>query len=243
MGPAGHERTPQFSIFPGKGGLVLKGLFKNPITEWLFWLAKKSALERRYRGLKLNYLAKTDGCTFGTGNTVNEHSLLIDSSLGDYTYVGRHCLIDKASIGKFCSIGPFTRMGLGLHPADGFVSTHPAFYSTRGQSGLRLADRDYFPEKTPIEIGHDVWIGANALIKDGVKIGHGAIVAAGAVVSADVAPYQIVGGVPAKPIRARFPEDTISRLLANPWWDKDEHWLRKNFKAFHDIDGFLSIAG
>jgi acetyltransferase-like isoleucine patch superfamily enzyme len=219
--------------------MALQDLLKNPMTEWLFWLIRKSILERRNKGLRLHYLAKAHGCHFGKGNVVKDRSLLVGTTLGDYTYVSQDCLLDNVSVGKFCSIGPYTRMGLGLHPAGAFVSTHPAFYSMRAQAGIHFADKEYFTEKAPIEIGHDVWIGANVIIKDGVKIGHGAVIAAGAVVSADVSPYAIVGGVPAKVIRSRFTEDVIAKLLAASWWDKDPEWLRKHYKSFHDVNGFL----
>lgn len=213
--------------------------FKNPLTEWFFWLAKKIMLERRHPGLKLNYLAKAHACRFGRNNVVQERALLVECSLGDFSYVAQGCVLDQVSIGKFCSIGPNTRMGMGLHPIDAFVSTHPAFYSTRAQSGRSFADKDYFVEKAPIEIGHDVWIGANAIVKDGVRIGHGAVIAAGAVVTTDVPPYQIVGGAPAKPIRSRFEPSEVARLLEIAWWDKDEAWLRAHFLDFHDVQKFL----
>ncbi len=79
---------------------------------------------------------------------------------------------------------------------------------------------DYLPNpQTPtVEIGHDVWIGEDALIKGGISIGHGAVVAAGAVVTRDVAPYSVVGGVPAKRIRWRFEGDLRTDLLASEWW-------------------------
>lgn len=216
--------------------LRLRDLFKNPLTEWAFWLAKKAALERRNPGLSLGYMAKAFGCRFGQGNTVRDRTLLVDCALGDYCYVSNDCFISNASFGKFCSVGPFTRAGLGLHPSDTFVSTHPAFYSRAGQAGIVFADREHFVEKKPIEVGHDVWIGANVLLKDGIRIGDGAVVAGGAVVAADVPPYAIVGGVPAKLLRYRFSEERIRELSAFKWWDKDPAWLKKNHLLFLDIE-------
>src|SRR5690606_3523018 len=95
-----------------------------------------------------------------------------------------------------------------------------------------------------ITLGNDVWLGAQVFVRDGVVIGDGAIVAAGAVVTADVPPYAIVGGVPAKVLRYRFPEDIIRRLLAVQWWHWDEPRLRGAQPWFvqSDIDAFLRHA-
>jgi len=174
----------------------------------------------------------------GKFNYICKRAVVINSSLGDYSYVGRDTVVGNAEIGKFCSIGPRVSIGLGMHPVQVFVSTHPAFYSTTFPTLNRFADEQAFDEYGPIQIGHDVWIGANAMISDNTVIGTGAIVAAGAVVIADVAPYSIVGGVPAKEIRKRFEADQIERLLKSKWWDRDNEWLKKNHKAFHSFEVF-----
>jgi acetyltransferase-like isoleucine patch superfamily enzyme len=120
------------------------------------------------------------------------------------------------------------------------VTTHPAFFSTRGQSTVVFADKNYFVETDRITIGNDVWIGINAIIKDGITIGNGAIVGAGAVVVKDVEPYSIVGGVPAKLIRFRFAKEEINFLEEMRWWDKPEEWIKNNWKDFLDIKNFIS---
>lgn len=91
----------------------------------------------------------------------------------------------------------------------------------------------------PIQIGNDVWIGSNALIKSDVTIGDGAVVAAGAVVTENVEPYVIVGGVPAKLIRYRFTTEQIEALLRIKWWDRDDSWFQENRKYFTDVAGFI----
>jgi acetyltransferase-like isoleucine patch superfamily enzyme len=118
------------------------------------------------------------------------------------------------------------------------------FFSTRKQSGVTFADRDYFNEHAASVIGHDVWIGANVFVKDGTTINHGAIVAAGAVVTNDVPAYAIVGGVPAKIIRFRFKEDEIERLLQSEWWNWSETELQAAQKAFaqEGLDAFFEYV-
>ena len=90
-----------------------------------------------------------------------------------------------------------------------------------------------------VSIGNDVWIGANAILLDGISVGDGAIIAAGAVVAKNVAPYSIVGGVPASLIKKRFSDDMIKRLIDFRWWDKDTSWLKKNHQYFNEPDAFF----
>ena len=157
------------------------------------------------------------------------------STVGDYWYLGSRCLVAHAEIGKYCSIAPDVVVGLGSHPLAPFVSTHPAFYLRCEQFGWGLADRDYRSPYKPTKVGNDVWIGLRAAIRDGVTIGHGAVIGAGAVVIADVPPYAIVAGVPARLIRYRFAPELVRLLLDLRWWDKNEDWLRANWRKFHDI--------
>ncbi|MBF0211932.1 MAG: CatB-related O-acetyltransferase [Magnetococcales bacterium] len=155
--------------------------------------------------------------------------------VGDFTYISDGTTIGMATLGRYCSIGPECKIGLGRHPSEGFVSTHPIFFSTARPCQITFADRGYFEEHQPIVIGHDVWLGARVLVMDGVTIGDGAIVAAGAVVTRNVPPYAIVGGVPAKIIRYRFPEETINDLLERKWWNLPPELLAEHFRQFHDI--------
>lgn len=123
------------------------------------------------------------------------------------------------------SIGFDVKVISGEHPVDTFISTHPAFYSTAYQAGFTYVDKDYFVEdvyadkegKYSVEIGNDVWIGARATLLACVKIGNGAIVAAGSVVTRSVDEFSIVGGVPAKHVRFRFDETRRNKILNNPW--------------------------
>jgi acetyltransferase-like isoleucine patch superfamily enzyme len=103
-----------------------------------------------------------------------------------------------------------------------------------------FADKQYFNEYTEVKIGNDVWIGEDVIIPGGVTIGDGAVIASRAVVTRDVAPYSVVGGVPARHIKFRFGEDQIKKLQAIKWWDRDEQWLRDNFKLFLNVNDFFS---
>ncbi len=162
-----------------------------------------------------------------------------NSDLGTHTYLAPGCLINNTSLGKFCSVGAGVKTGLGIHPVSDFISTHPAFYSLRKQSGKTFIQQQRFQEEARIVIGHDVWIGANAVILDGVTIGNGAVIAAGAVVTKNIAPFEIVGGVPAKHIRFRFAPDEIKRIEETAWWNKDEDWLRLHANLFLKKEDFF----
>lgn len=164
------------------------------------------------------------GCSIDPTSVIDDNchiirnSMIIRSSIRSFSYVGRNSIIQNATVGSFCSIANDVFVGLGTHPTDHFT-TSPLFYRTSNTFGKQVVDEDLdFNEYQAIEIGHDVWLGARAVIMDGVRIGHGAIVAANAVVTKDVPPYAIVGGVPAKLIKFRFPPEKIERLLASEWW-------------------------
>jgi len=175
---------------------------------------------------------------------INSRCFLLKVSMGKFSYVAERSYLQRVHIGRFCSIGPYLMSGFGEHPTD-FISTNPVFFSTFKQCGVSFSDRNYFDELEDIHIGHDVWIGARAFIRNGVKIGNGAIIAAGAVVVKDVPDYAIVGGVPAKIIRYRFPKQVIEQLLELQWWNWSESKLREAqpYFACDDVTPFLNWAG
>ena len=219
----------------------MKTLLKNPLTVWFAKLIKSKIIEYKNKDkfLKIGYMANATKCKFGIYNTIYNEVSLNEVTLGDFTYIAGNTNISKTTIGKFCSIGPYCKIGLGKHPTKDFVSTHPVFFSTLKQAQVTFADRNYFDEFAYIIIGNDVWLGANVIVVDGVKIGDGAIVAAGSVVTKDIPPYTIVGGVPAKIIKYRFEKEEIEKLLQLKWWDMDVEYLKENFIKFHNIKSLI----
>lgn len=161
--------------------------------------------------------------------------------IGAYSYVGPSGELCGARIGRFCSIAARVVIGPFEHPTD-WISTHP-FQFGRSRKFKFWAEAAEFrfnqlELKPAPHIGNDVWIGDGARIMRGVTIGNGAIVAAGAVVTRDVPPYAIVGGVPAKVIRHRFDQDTIMRLERAQWWNFKIWATRPDFR---DITSILKI--
>tara|TARA_B110000114_G_scaffold100058_1_gene105363 strand:- start:2617 stop:3255 length:639 start_codon:yes stop_codon:yes gene_type:complete len=147
--------------------------------------------------------------------------------INKYTYIGKNCDFSYTHIGAFCSIGNGVVCGAADHPINN-VSTYPGFYKSKS-SGAYSFDSDIeFTDQKETFIGHDVWIGVNTIILAGVNIGTGAVIAAGSVVTKDVLPYSIVGGIPAKIIRSRFEPSLIKSLLDSKWWEKDVNILQKH---------------
>jgi acetyltransferase-like isoleucine patch superfamily enzyme len=145
-------------------------------------------------------------------------------NVGSYTYIGERSSIERTQIGRYCSIAPEVIIGLASHPTD-HISTYPGFYSSAATGAFFFGNELHLFDKKTTEIGHDVWIGARAIIVGGVTIGTGAIVATGAVVAKDVPPYAIVGGVPAKVLRYRFDSQLCEAILATKWWEFSEDKL------------------
>ena len=181
-------------------------------------------------------------------NRLTKDVTFLTSSIGYASYVGNRSFIKNTKIGRYTCIATDVMTVAGSHPTSKFVSIHPAFYSTRKQSGFtyvsedKYSDFNYIDEnqKFTVMIGNDVWIGSGVTIMEGVTIGDGAVVAAGAIVTKDVPPYAIVGGVPAKIIKYRFDEDTIEKLLELKWWEKDQAWIKSHADDFDDVEKLLA---
>lgn len=199
--------------------------------------------KKRYWGkVRFNTSVHIDPASaFEGANKLGDRSCF-SGRLGYGTYICNDCSI-TGNIGRFCSIAPEVKNSLGIHPiSKPYVSTSPMFFSLRKQTGETFAQIQLFEElEDPIEIGHDCWIGQRAFIVGGVKIGTGAVVLAGAVVTKDVPPYAIVGGVPAKVLKYRYDQETIDFLLRTEWWNMPVDWLRENYEIFSDIDKFKRV--
>lgn len=166
--------------------------------------------------------------------------ITFDTVLGDYSYIsGPRAYVDGAIIGKFCSIARQVTLGVKGHNYH-WVTTSPIIQSVA--YGM-VNERVEAPQKGPVVVGNDVWIGMNANVLGGVKIGDGAVVAADAVVTKDVPPYAIVGGNPARIIKYRFNEETIKKLLNIRWWDWDDQTIKARVNDFYDVQKFCEKYG
>lgn len=142
--------------------------------------------------------------------------------IGRYTYINVNTVVyPNTKIGRYCSIARNCEIGVAAHPTN-WLSTHPFQFDrtifSQNEEYLSIKKQRHLGHKDTV-IGNDVWIGAKAVISSGVKVGDGSIIAAGAIVTKDVKPYEIVGGVPAKKIKNRFSPNTIKRLNSLQWWD------------------------
>ena len=158
--------------------------------------------------------------------------------MGRYSYANENTCITDADIGAFTSIGSSCQIGGGLHPT-GYVSTSPVFWGNGNCFKTNFGHTKVETSKRVV-IGNDVWIGYGCYIKAGVKIGNGVIVGANSVVTHDVEPYTIVAGAPAVPIRMRFSEETIAKLLESEWWNWSEEMLKNFGDDFLTPETFLS---
>ncbi|MEN3377380.1 MAG: hypothetical protein V7604_2735 [Hyphomicrobiales bacterium] len=142
------------------------------------------------------------------------------SCLGDYSYLGENCEVADAVIGKFTAIANSVRIGAPNHPMDR-PAQHRFTYCPEYYNAAATRDHDFFADRraAKVIVGNDCWIGHGAIILPGGTVGDGAVIAAGAVVSRDVPPYTVVGGVPARSIRERFSRDIAARLLRIAWWN------------------------
>lgn len=162
---------------------------------------------------------------------VYRKATVFNSKIGNYSYLTKGSSAIYAEIGKFCSIGHGTSIGLGHHTLNK-LSTSPLFTEKNNATGHSWTNRSTeYPFKKVI-LGNDVWIGSRAMVMGGVKIGDGAVVAAGSIVTKDVPPYAIVAGVPARIIKYRFDGKIIDELLKLKWWDFTDDLLRNNIELF-----------
>lgn len=187
---------------------------------------------------RIHSTAQLKSVKLGRYAEIGERVILRDVMVGDFSYFERNGEGIYAQIGKFCSIAANVRINALEHPMER-LTTHKISYRPNEYFRYLGVDADFRGrrQQDKVIIGNDVWIGHGAVITPGVNIGHGAVIGANAVVTKNVAPYSIVGGVPAQIIRKRFDDAIIERLLALCWWD----WpVEKLYEVIPDIQA-LSI--
>lgn len=174
--------------------------------------------------------------TFGRYCEIGRGSRIQNSHLDDYSYCDRYADIANTQVGKFANIAAFVRIGATDHPMD-TASMHHFLYRAADYWDDAENDAVFFAHRRSRTtwIGHDTLIGHAAMIKPEVTIGHGAIVASGAIVTRDVAPYTIVAGTPAAKLRDRHDPAVVADLLALAWWDWPHDRLRTALDDFRSL--------
>lgn len=222
------------------------------MRHWLVKIWVWICIQNKWRKLRATPWSK-----FGNGSKIDLFTEIEDHvSVGDFcnicssfigrgTYITENSVLRHTRIGRFCSIADHVMSGMGTHPVRGFVSSHPAFFNPHNASGFSFCEHPRFEDMPTVEdsnytvvIGNDVWIGSGVRILNKVRIGDGAVIGAGAVVIADVPPYSIYGGVPAKEIGQRFEAGDRDFLLRFQWWKRDMQWLTENATLFTSLKQF-----
>ena len=186
-----------------------------------------------------------DGCFIrdshiGPWTELMRGTRIMESTFGDYSYTAGDVSIVYADIGKFCSIASHVRINPGNHPMWR-VTQHHSTYRRKMYGFDSEDDAEFFEWRREhrCTVGHDVWMGHAAIVMPGVSIGTGAVIGSGAVVTKDIEPYQIAVGVPARPIKQRFPDHVAAKLLDIAWWDWDRETLEERFEELLDLESFL----
>lgn len=214
-----------------------------------FILCKKIKTAKRNKTF-LHYKNHVDvNTTIGKGCRIFQNNIICSASIGDCTIIGGNNVFNNVSIGSFCSIGSNVYVLDSRHPIyKPFVSSNPCFYKSSNPMSLIKSEYEFI-EKThnkngfSAEIGNDVWIGTNVTIIGNIKIGDGAVIGAGSVVTKDVEPYSIVVGNPAKKIKERYDAHTIEMLLKIQWWKWPLSLIKERKNDFTNIDVFIKKYG
>lgn len=180
--------------------------------------------------------ARVIGSKLGRYTEIDEGCIIAECEIGDYSYLIRQTEAWCARVGKFSNIASHVRINATNHPMWRATQHHFTYragdYFENAENETSFFDwrRDH-----EVTIGHDTWIGHGSIILPGVKVGNGAVVGSGSVVTKDVAPYEIVGGNPAKRIRMRFDDRLIEGLEELAWWDWPHTVLRQRLEDFRSL--------
>lgn len=193
-----------------------------------YYLAK---VLKKFRGSAIR------NCTIHPSSKIESGGHIIYSKFDRHSFCGYNCEILYCDIGAFTSIANNVIIGGGIHPMN-WVAMSPVFYEGRDSVKAKYSEHKR-PGISKTIIGHDVWIGESAIIKQGVSIGHGAVIGMGSIVTKDVSPYDIVAGNPARVIRKRFSNDIVEDLLKSKWWNFDDKKLKYYAQYFTNPEEFL----
>ncbi|WP_269846608.1 CatB-related O-acetyltransferase [Paracoccus binzhouensis] len=185
-------------------------------------LPKEPAIDNDLKRIKRIVFHDRLRVSVSTQHFVRNDNVMVLGSLGYMSYA--HSPARGFVTGAFCSIASGVKIMGDMHPIER-VSTHPVSYGQayrrkakdQGATDVRIFS-PYRPQQGLTQVNHDVWIGGDVMLAQGITIGTGAVIAARAVVTKSVPPYAVVGGVPAKVIKYRFPQPLIRRLLDTQWW-------------------------
>jgi len=164
--------------------------------------------------------ARVNDCALGRYTEVGARTSIIETCVGDYSYVVNDREIVHTTIGRFCSIAAMARINPGNHPMCRATQSHFT-YRARAYFEGEKDESEFFERRrtTPLHIDHEVWIGHGAIFLPGRRNGNGAIISAGAVITHDVPRFAIVGGTPTWILKWRFPDHVVEALEALFWWD------------------------
>ena len=194
------------------------------LQEYLFGLYY-TFISKSVKATFVSRISKTS--TFEGRNRIGRGSVVLNSSFGYGSYIGNNCIIANTKIGRFCSIADDVTFCLSVDHILNNLSTYPFISLIQGRNNEDAIS------KGNIIVEDDVWIGYRATIMSGVKIGQGAVIAAGAVVTKDIPPYAIVGGVPAKVIKYRFSNEIISQLIKVNYANIEDMIKNSNFNILY----------
>lgn len=197
------------------------------VTERLRMLRRVRALRRQ--GVRVTFAGVVicPDSQLAENTLVSHHASVVDSVLGRWSGIGRYGKLQSADVGAFCSIAWDTTIGATAHPTR-WATTH-AFAYDPAEGGF-VEGRSFESPRTTL--GNDVWVGCNAVVLPGVSVGDGAIVGAGAVVTADVTPYEIVAGSPARVVGRRLEPEIARRVQELAWWSWPDPLLRQHVELF-----------